>query len=100
MDRVQDDLNKASQRLDEVSKKASEKTLTDTEFQQDLTVMHKDIRDNTQDLSVLKQQIAKLDKTGEEKNRSSLDDLLGSKWVAGGALLVGVTALVVSLTRK
>lgn len=100
MDRVQDDLNKASLRLDEVSKKASEKTMTDTEFQQDLTVMHKDIRDNTQDLSVLKQQIAKLDKTGEEKNQSPLDDLLGSKWVAGGALLVGVTALVVSLTRK
>jgi methyl-accepting chemotaxis protein len=99
-DHVQADLTKTSDRLEEVSKKAQEKTLTDTELQQDLTVMHKDIRDNSQDISVLKQELVKMDKTDEGKNQSALDDLLGSKWVAGGALLLGVTALIVALTKK
>ena len=100
MDHVQADLTKTSDRLEEVSKKASEKTVTDTELQQDLTVMHKDIRDNTQDLSVLKEQIAKLDKSGAEKNQSPLDDLLGQKWVAGGALVLGAAALLVAIFKK
>lgn len=100
MDQVQADLTKTTERLEEVSKKAAEKTMTDTELQQDLTVMQKDIRDNSEDISVLKEQMAKMDKAGEEKNQSTLDDLLGSKWVGGGALLLGVTALIVALTKK
>ncbi|HVZ80666.1 MAG TPA: hypothetical protein VHE12_07685 [bacterium] len=100
LDHVQSDLGKSSDRLEEVAKKAAEKNLTETEFQQDLMVMRKDIRDNSQDISVLKEEFAKIDRSGDEKNQSALDDLLGSKWVAGGALLVGVTALVVALTHK
>lgn len=100
LDRVQGDLSKTEDRLDEVAKKAAQKSMTDIELQQELSIMHKDLRDNSQDVSVLKQEIAKLDKSGEEKAQSPLDDLLGSKWVAGGALVVGVTALVIALTKK
>ena len=100
IDRVQDDLKKTDDHVDEVDKKASQKSITDTQLQQELDIMHKDLRDDTQDVSVLKQEVARLDKANAEAGQSPLDDLLGSKWLAGGALLVGLTALVVGLTRK
>jgi len=100
LDQVQDDLKKMGDRLDMVAQKANEKNITDTELQQDLEVLHKDVRDNTQDVSILKQEVAKLDRSSEKAGQSPLDDLLASKWLAGGALAVGLTALVISLTRK
>lgn len=100
LDRVQDDLKKTDDHLDEVEKKASQKSITDTQLQQELDIMHKDLRDDTQDVSVLKQEVAKLSKEDAHEGQSPLDELLASKWVAGGALLVGLTALVVSLVRK
>lgn len=100
MDQVQADLQKTDEHLETVAQKANEKSITDTELQQELEVMHKDVRDNSQDVSILKQEVAKLDKSGEKAGQSPLDDILGSKWLAGGALVVGVTALIISLTRK
>jgi len=100
MDQVQGDLQKTDEHLETVSKKANEKAITDTELQQELRVMHKDVRDNSQDVSILKQEVAKLDKSGEKAGQSSLDDFLSKNGLAGGALLVGVAALIVSLTRK
>jgi hypothetical protein len=100
LDQVQDNLNKTGDRLDQVSQKASEKAITDTELEQELTILHKDLRDNSQDVTILKEEVAKLDKTNAEAGQSPLDQFLNSKWLAGGALAVGLTALVVSLTRK
>jgi len=100
LDRVQEDLNKLGGHLDEVEKKASEKSITDTELEQELTIMHKDLRDNSQDVGVLKEEVAKLSKEDAKAGQSPLDEFLTSKWLAGGALVVGLTALVVSLTRK
>jgi hypothetical protein len=100
LDHVQDDLAKTGDRLDQVAQKASEKAMTDTELEQELTIMHKDLRDNSQDVTILKEEVAKLDKANSDQGQSPLDQLLSSKWLAGGALAVGLTALVVSLTRK
>jgi hypothetical protein len=100
IDRVQDDLTKTSQHLEEVEKKASAKSITDTELQQELTVMHKDLRDNSQDVSILKEEMVKMSKEDTKAGQSPVDDVLTSKWVAGGALVVGLTALVISLVRK
>jgi heme oxygenase len=100
LERVQDDLKKTDNRLEETAKKASEKNISDTELEQELTVMHKDVRDNTQDVSILKQEVAKLDKSTSVAGQSPLDEVLGSKYVAGGALLVGLAALIISLSRK
>ncbi len=100
LDRVQDDLKKTDERLDQVAEKASQKSVTDTELQQELNIMHKDLRDNSQDVSILKQEVAKLDKSGSDAAQSPLDAALSSKWLSGGALLVGLTALIISLTRK
>lgn len=100
MEKVQEDLKKTDDHLDLVEKKATEKSMTDTELQQELNVMHKDLRDNSQDVSILKQQVARLDKSGEKEGESPLDTFLSSKVLAGGALLVGITALIVTLTKK
>jgi hypothetical protein len=100
LDRVQGDLQKTDARLEQVAQKAEEKNVSDTELEQELTIMHKDIRDNVQDVSVLKQEVAKLDKSGETKGENVLDQVLDSKWLAGGALVVGLGALVVALTHK
>lgn len=100
LDRVQDDLNKMGEHLDEVEKKASQKSITDTELQQELTIMHKDLRDNSQDVGVLKEEVAKLNKDDAKDGQNPLDEFLNSKWLGGGALVVGLTALVISLTRK
>lgn len=100
LDRVQDDLNKMGDHLDVVEKKASEKSITDTELEQELTIMHKDLRDNSQDVGILKEEVAKLNKEDAKDGQSPLDEVLTSKWLAGGALVVGLSALVISLTRK
>lgn len=100
LDRVQDDLAQMGTHLDQVEKKASEKSISDTELQQELTIMHKDLRDNSQDVGVLKEEVAKLNKADAQDGQNPLDQFLTSKWLAGGALIVGLTALVVSLTRK
>jgi hypothetical protein len=99
LDHVQNDQKKLEDRLEEVAKKAGEKNVTDTELKQDLLIMHKDLRDNKEDVSILKQEVEKLNAPAKSHG-TPLDDLLGSKWVAGGALLVGVTALVIALTKK
>jgi hypothetical protein len=100
IDQVQGDLKKMDDRLEQVAEKASRKAITDTELQQELTIMHKDLRDNTEDVSILKAEVAKLDKAGHAVAQGPLDEALGSKWLAGGALLVGLAALIVTLTRK
>ncbi len=82
-----------------IGKKAEEKNITDSELQRDLSLMRKDLRDNTQDVSILKQELERLKEPGKEV-ASPLDQALTSKWLVGGALLVGITALVVALTRK
>lgn len=99
VDRVQDDLKKSEDRMDDIEKKVDQKMITDTDMQQEMTIMHKDLRDDTEDISVLKQEEAKLDKT-DYGPRNPLDDFLNSKWLPGGALIVGLAALTISLVRK
>ncbi len=99
MDTYESNLQKMNDRMDQISDKANQKTLTDEELEQELTIMHKDLRDNTQDLTVLKQQVALLD-APQKAAQDPLDDFLTSKWLAGGALVVGLAALVVGLTKK
>jgi DNA repair exonuclease SbcCD ATPase subunit len=98
LDRVQEDIKKSEDHMNEVEKKVDQKMVTDTEMQQEITVMHKDLRDDTEDISVLKEEVAKLDKT-DHGSHNALDDFLSSKWLSGGALIVGLTALTISLTR-
>lgn len=100
LDRVQQDLKDTGSRLDDVAQKATQKSINDTQLQQELEIMHKDVRDNTQDVGILKEQVAKLDKSNSDAGQSPLDQVLTSKYLAGGALLVGLAALVVSFTRK
>jgi hypothetical protein len=99
MDTYESNLQKMNERLDQISDKANQKTLTDEELEQELTIMHKDLRDNTQDLTVLKQQVSLLD-APQKTAQDPLDDFLSSKWLAGGALVLGLAALTVALTRK
>jgi len=99
LDRVQDDLAKSEERMGGVEKKVEDKMVMDTEMQQEMTVMHKDVRDDTEDISVLKEEVAKLDKT-DVGPRNAVDDFLSSKWLPGAALALGLTALTVSLVRK
>jgi DNA repair exonuclease SbcCD ATPase subunit len=98
LDRVQEDIKKSEDHMNEVEKKVDQKMVTDTEMQQEITVMHKDLRDDTEDISVLKEQVVKLDKT-DQGPHNAVDDFLNSKWLSGGALIVGLAALTVSLTR-
>jgi hypothetical protein len=99
LDRVQEDLKKSEDRFEGIEEKVKQKLSIDIEMQQELKVMRKDLRDNTEDVSVLKKEVAKLDKTDSLQNQNPIDDFLGSKWVAGGALVIGLTALTISLTR-
>jgi hypothetical protein len=99
MDTYESNLQKVNERLDQVSDKANQKTMTDEELEQELTILHKDLRDNTQDLTILKQQVSQLD-APQKVQQDPLDDFLTSKWLAGGALLVGLAALTVGLTKK
>jgi len=99
VDQVQANLDRTGDRLEEVSLKASKNAMIDSELRQELTVLHKDMRDNSQDISVLKQEMAKLEAKKAPKGRSPLDEALTSPWVAGGALIVGLAALVVSITK-
>ncbi|HET9870024.1 MAG TPA: hypothetical protein VFR02_05960 [bacterium] len=99
MDTYESNLQKVNQRMDQVAEKADRKSLSDTELEQELSIMHKDLRDNTQDLTVLKQQVAQLD-APQQAPKDPLDDFLSSKWLAGGALVVGLAALTVALTHK
>ncbi len=46
IDEVQENLKKTEDRLDEVAQKAEKKNITDTELEQDLSILHKDLRDN------------------------------------------------------
>jgi DNA repair exonuclease SbcCD ATPase subunit len=99
IDRVQEDIKKSEEHMGEVEKKVEQKLVTDTQMQQEITVIHKDLRDDTEDISVLKEEVAKLDKT-DESPHGALDDFLTSKWLPGGALIVGLAALTLSLVKK
>lgn len=99
LDRVQEDMGKSEERMGGIEKKVEEKMVTDVEMQQEIAVMHKDMRDDTEDISVLKEEVAKLDKT-DQGPRSAVDDFLSSKWLPGAALALGLAALTVSLVRK
>jgi DNA repair exonuclease SbcCD ATPase subunit len=99
IDHVQDDIKKSEEHMSDVEKKVEQKLVTDTQMQQEMTVMHKDLRDDTEDISVLKEEVAKLDKT-DSSPHGALDDFLTSKWLPGGALIVGLAALTLSLVKK
>jgi len=99
VDQVQDNLVKTGEKLEAVSQKASQRALADEELRRDLTILRKDMRDNTQDISVLKQEMVKLEQKKAPKGQSPLDEALTSPWLAGGALVVGLAALIVSVTK-
>lgn len=70
IDEVRENLKKTGDRLDQVAQKTNQKNITDTELEQDLNILHKDLRDNVQDVSVLKQQIAKMESANSNQGAS------------------------------
>ncbi|MGH7738864.1 MAG: hypothetical protein ACREL1_01840 [bacterium] len=99
LDTYESNLQKMNQRMDQISDKADQKTITAESLNQELTILQKDLQDNTQDLTILKQQMAQLE-APQQVPQDALDDFLSSKWLAGGALLVGLAALTVAVTKK
>jgi len=99
LEALQGDLAKVNSRLEEVGKKADEKNLTDTELRQNLSIMRKDLRDNVEDVSILKQKVEKL-MAPEKQYARPLDRALTSKWVPGAALLIALGAIVWTATKK
>jgi uncharacterized protein YhaN len=98
-----DDLQAGQKRLessiDMVDKKADKKGIDDDELRQSLSIMRKDLRDNVQDVSVLKQKVEKL-MAPEKTYAKPLDKALASKWIPGAALLIAVGAIVIAVSKK
>ena len=98
-----EDLQAGQKRLEAslaaVDKKADEKGITDEELSQSLSIMRKDLRDNVQDVSVLKQKVERL-MAPEKTYARPLDKVLASKWVPGAALLIAIGAVVVAASKK
>jgi predicted nucleic acid-binding Zn-ribbon protein len=98
-----EDLQAGQKRLESaiaaVDKKAEEKSANDEEMSQSLSIMRKDLRDNVQDVSVLKQKVEKL-MAPEKAYARPLDKVLASKWIPGAALLIAVGAIVISASKK
>jgi uncharacterized protein YhaN len=98
-----DDLQAGQKRLEasinEVDKKADKKGIDDDELRQSLSIMRKDLRDNVQDVSVLKQKVEKL-MAPEKAYAKPLDKALASKWIPGAALLIAVGAIVIAVSKK
>jgi hypothetical protein len=99
VDNLKADLVKTGDRLEAVGKKADEKNLNDEELRQSLTIMRKDLHDNVQDVSVMKQKVEKL-MAPEKQYARPLDKALGSKWVPGAALLISLGAIVLAASKK
>jgi chromosome segregation ATPase len=98
-----DDLQAGQKRLEAsvsaVDKKAEEQNINDEELRQTLSIMRKDLRDNVQDVSVLKQKVEKL-MAPEKTYARPLDKALASKWIPGAALLIALGAIVISASKK
>jgi hypothetical protein len=98
-----DELEAGQKRLETalavVDKKATEKGIDDEELQQSLSLMRKDLRDNVQDVSVLKQKVEKL-MAPEKTYARPFDKALASKWVPGAAVLIAIGALVIAASKK
>ncbi len=93
------DLADTDKRLEAVGQEAQAKTMTDSELRQSLTILRKDLRDNAQDVSVMKQKIEKL-MAPEKQYARPLDKALASKWIPGAALLLSIGAVVLVASRK
>ncbi len=97
-----EDLQEGQKRLEAqlaaVDKKAETKRLDDQELRDSLTLMRKDLRDNSQDVSVLKQKVEKL-MAPEKSNAKPLDKALGSKWLPGAAVLIAIGAVAIAASK-
>jgi chromosome segregation ATPase len=97
-----EDLQEGQKRLETqlaaVDKKAETKRLDDQELRDSLTLMRKDLRDNAQDVSVLKQKVEKL-MAPEKSNAKPLDKALGSKWLPGAAVLLAIGAVAIAASK-
>lgn len=97
-----DDLQTGQQRLEtslaEVDKKTDRKELDEEELRQSLTIMRKDLRDNVEDTSVLKQKVEKL-MAPEKTYARPLDKALSSKWLPGAAVLLALGAIVIAASK-
>jgi chromosome segregation ATPase len=101
--RLVEDIQAGQKRLEAslatVDKKAEEKGIGDEELRQSLSIMRKDLRDNVQDISVIKQKVEKL-MAPEKTYARPLDKALSSKWLPGAALLIAVGAVVITASKK
>jgi hypothetical protein len=97
-----DDLQAGQKRLEasinDVDKKADKKGIDDDELRQSLSIMRKDLRDNVQDVSVLKQKVEKL-MAPEKAYAKPLDKALASKWIPGAALLIALGAIAIAASK-
>jgi len=75
----------------------SDGSFADTQ-KREWSIMRKDIRDHSQDLSVLKQKVERL-MAPEKQSATPLDRALSSKWVPGAAILLSLTAVVLSASK-
>ncbi len=98
LDALQENLKGIGGRLDEIEKKVGEKGLDTDDQKREWTLMRKDIRDHSQDLSVLKQKVENL-MAPEKKTASSMDRVISSKWLPGGALLISLAAVVIAASK-
>jgi len=98
LDALQGNLKSLSEREAALEKKVeSDGALADTQ-KREWSIMRKDIRDHSQDLSVLKQKVERL-MAPEKQSATPLDRALSSKWVPGAAILLSLTAVVLSASK-
>lgn len=91
-------LSSQEKKLTEALEKLDRASRNRIEEEQVLTILRKDLRDNIEDVALLKQKIEKLMQP-EKRYGSPLDKALRSKWVSGVALLFSTAALSIALAQ-
>lgn len=98
LDALQENLKGIGDRVESMAKKVDEKGLDAEGQKREWTIMRKDIRDHSQDLSALKQKVEKL-MAPEKSTASALDKALTSKWVPGAAILLSLGAIALAASK-
>jgi hypothetical protein len=68
------------------------------ELNQDFELLQTNVTNDEEDISILKQQMAGL--LANKKSQTPLDSFLNSKWIPSAALIVGLAALIVGITKS
>lgn len=98
LDSLQANLKILAEREAAIEKKVEEKGNDADAQKREWSIMRKDIRDHSQDLSVLKQKVEKL-MAPEKSAASPLDKALSSKWVPGAAILLSLGAIALAASQ-